>query len=214
MPASADLSGERGPRPERAVARAWSVLRDEGPRIFGLKLASALGYRKLLLLGRPLSEPVPPVAPRVPVRVELLPAAATDEYLAFRPDARRDRILRRWEAGNLCFVARHEGRIVACGWGTAAAAWTDYLHCAIELAPGDAYLYDGYTRPEWRGRGIFQALCAEELRALQRAGHRRAIRATAVHNTVAMHVHARSGFRLIGSIVRYRLGPWQWIVRR
>jgi len=214
MPASDDLTGERTARPAGALARAWAALRDEGPRIFGLKLASELGYRKLLLLGRPLSEAIPAVGSRVPVRFELLPAAAVEDYLAFRPDARRDRILPRWAAGNLCFVARHEGRIVACGWGTAAAAWTDYLQCAIELAPGDAYLYDGYTLPEWRGRGIFQALCAEELRALQRAGHRRAIRATAVHNAVALHVHTRGGFRPIGSVVRYRLGPRQWIVRR
>lgn len=214
MPASDDLNGVRAPQPEAAVARAWAALRDEGPRIFGLKLASELGYRKLLLLGRPLAEAIPAVAAQVPLRFELLPAAAADEYLEFRPEARRDRILSRWEAGNLCFVARHEGRIVACGWGTAAAARTDYLQCAIELAPGDAYLYDGYTRPEWRSRGIFQALGAEELRALQRAGHRRAIRATAVQNAVALHAHTRVGFRPIGSIVRYRLGPWQWIVRR
>jgi GNAT superfamily N-acetyltransferase len=213
MPASNDLNAARTPRPEPAMARAWAALRDEGPRIFGLKLASELGYRKVLVLGRSLSEAIPAIESRLPLRVELLPAAAVDDYLAFRPNARRDRILSRWDAGDLCFVARYEGRIVACGWG-ATAAWTDYLQCAIELAPGDAYLFDGYTLPDWRGRGVFQTLGAEQLRALQRAGHRRAIRATAVQNTVALHTHSRGGFRPIGSLVRYRLGPWQWIIRR
>lgn len=214
MPASDELIVSPASLRETAVARAWAALRDEGPRVFWLKLASALGYRSLRIVARPLSPPIPEAAPRVPVRIELLPPRAVDEYLAFRPEAVRARVLRRWDAGDLCFVARQDGRIVACGWATTAEAWTDYLRCAIELAPGDVYLFDGYTHPDRRGRGIFQALCAQQVRHLRAAGHRRAIRATAPHNTVAMHVHAGSGFRPIGTVSRFRFGPWQWIVRR
>jgi GNAT superfamily N-acetyltransferase len=200
--------------PPGKLARAWAVLRDDGPRIFWLKLAGDLGYRRLLLLQRSLAQEIPEPAARVPVIVEILPPEAADELFACRPETARARVLQRWRAGHLCFVARHEGAVVSSCWTATANAYSEYLEYAIDLAPGDAYLFDAFTLPRYRGNGVAHAVCMRQLRYLQQTGHRRAIRMTAPENTVALRVHAKAGFRPLGSIVRVGFGRWRTIVRR
>ena len=82
------------------------------------------------------------------------------------------------------------------------------------MAPGDAYLFDAFTLPAYRGRGIALTLCTRQLHYLAQAGYRRAIRATLPENRAAVAMHTRAGFRPIGMVVRFRIGPWQKIVRR
>jgi len=196
------------------MTRAWAALREGGPRIFWLKLASELGYRRLLVLERSLEQPVAADVPTVPVRIEVLSSGGVDDYLTLRPEARREQVQQRWDVGHLCFAARHEGRLVACCWAALAGAWSDYLRCAVELAPGEAYLFDAYTLPAWRGRGIAHAVCMQQLSYLRQAGRRRVIRMTAAENTVALQVHAKAGFRPAGAIVSLGIGPRRRIFRR
>jgi hypothetical protein len=128
------------------VARAIKVLRDEGPGIFWIKLVAGLGfYRRLVLQERLLDHAVPDFAPVLPVRIELLKESEVDDYLALRPDATRALVVDRLRAGQLCFVARHEGRVVSSCWATARRAWTEFLACEIDLTAGDVYLFDAFT---------------------------------------------------------------------
>ena len=199
----------RGP-----VARAFAVLRDEGPRSFWFKLASELGYRRLLVLERPLTQPIPEVAPRIAVRLEVLAEAQADDYIAFRPQAARARVLARLHGGHRCYVARHADLVVSSCWSATGNASSEYLQCAIDLTVGDAYLFDAFTLPAYRGQRIGLALCMRQLRDLQQAGYRRAIRATVPENVVALRAHARGGFRPVGMIRRFKIGPWQKTFRR
>ena len=195
-------------------ARAATVLRDEGPRIFLLKLASECGYRRLVLLHRAIADPIPDARVDPGVEFALLGADGVDAYCAFRPDAQRERIEARWRAGRQCFVAREGGRIVASCWIAERDAATDYLQCAIDLEPGAAYLFDAFTHPAARGRGIARALCMHQLRHLQRAGFRLAVRATAAQNRTALRLHLSCGFRPVGGITRLRIGPWTRLRRQ
>lgn len=197
------------------VARAIKVLRDEGPRIFWIKLVAGLGfYRRLVLQERLLDHAVPDFAPVLPVRIELLKESEVDDYLALRPDATRALVVDRLRAGQLCFVARHEGRVVSSCWATARRAWTEFLACEIDLTAGDVYLFDAFTEPRHRGQGVAPALCLQQLRHLQQSDYRRAIRATAVENRSALRAHAKSSFRPTGTLVRLKIGPWQRFLRR
>jgi GNAT superfamily N-acetyltransferase len=198
-----------------AVARAIEVLRDEGLGIFWIKLVAGLGfYRRLVLQERPLDHAVPDSTPVLPMRIELLKESEVDDYLALRPDATRARVVARLQAGHLCFVARHEGRVISTCWATARRAWIEFLACEIDLTAGDAYLFDAFTAPRHRGQGVAPAVCLHQLRYLQQAGYRRAIRATTVENRLALRVHAKSGFRPTGTLGRLKIGPWQRFFRR
>lgn len=198
-----------------AVARAIMVLRNEGLGIFWIKLVAGLGlYRRLVMLERLLDHAVSDFAPLLPVRIELLKEGDVDDYLALRPDATRARVVDRLRAGHLCFVARHEGRVVSTCWATTRRAWSAFLACEIDLTVADAYLFDAFTDPHHRGQGVAPALCQHQLRYLQQAGCRRAIRATALGNRPAMRAHAKSGFRPTGTLGRLKIGPWQRFFRR
>ncbi len=54
-----------------------------------------------------------------------------------------------------CFLVEVSGRIAHSSWVTTSAAWTRELDGYLRPPPGDAYVYESYTRPDVRGRGIY-----------------------------------------------------------
>ena len=98
------------------IRRALLTLRDEGLRSFWFKLLGECGYRRLLLLERPLDQPIADYTPDLPVDVTMLAQDEVDDYLVFRPGTTRREIVGRLRSGGMCFVARHQGRIaIAAG---------------------------------------------------------------------------------------------------
>ena len=93
------------------VARAGDVLRREGFRALWFKILGETVYRRLVLVERPLALPVPDVAARVPVDVAFLQPTELAEYRAFRPETSEAELESRLRAGQICFVARHRGRM-------------------------------------------------------------------------------------------------------
>jgi GNAT superfamily N-acetyltransferase len=184
-----------------AARRAFTVLHDEGFASFCFKGLSELGYRRLLLLERYPTPTEPQVARRLSLCIEMLEISDVDRYVAFRPETTRARILHRLRSAQACFVARHEGRIIAACWSATRPAWSEFLRREIGVAEGDVYLFDAFTLAACRGRGISPALCVQQLRHFRQLGLQRAIRATLPENAPALHAHAKTGFR------RYALRP-------
>lgn len=64
-----------------------------------------------------------------------------------------------------CYLVLEGARILHASWTTTRSAWTSELHSYICPPPGDAYVYESYTRPETRGRGIYpfalRNMCAD-----------------------------------------------------
>ncbi len=197
-----------------AVRRAIVVLRSEGFKSFWFKLLGELGYRRLLLLERTLAQPISDFTPALPLRIDTLKEKEVEDYLAFRPETGRGRVVEALRSGQMCFVARHKSRIVSAGWIASRRAWIGYLGCELELAAGDAYLSDAFTLEAYRGQGIAPALCLQQLRYLRQAGYGRAIRGTVPENKSAMHAHAKSGFRPVAVLGTLRIGPWRRCFRR
>lgn len=192
-----------------AIQRARVTLQQEGLRSFWFKLLSELGYRRLLLFERPLDEPVPDFAPSLTVELARLAESDLDEYLGFRPDTEPRDVIERLRCDEMCFVARHKGQIVSGGWIAVRQRWIDYLGCAIDMAPGDAYSYDKFTLPDYRGNGIFNAVRAHHLRHLRAAGYRRAVVTVVPENKSSVRDIYKGGYRLCGMIGRIKIGPWQ-----
>ena len=128
---------------------------------------------------------------------------------ALRPDSFRSTIVELLEAGSLCFVARHDGRAVGTCWVAPDHPYDAFLDLELLLSAGDAYLFDAYTLPTFRGQRVAPAICAHQLRYCRDAGFRRAMRATFPENVSALRAHAKSGFRQVGVVGRVKLGPWR-----
>jgi GNAT superfamily N-acetyltransferase len=194
--------------------RAWQVLRDEGVRSFWFKLLHLLGYHRLLLLSRPLTEPVRPARAALPLAMDWLAPADKAEYMAFRSLRDASSLDERCERRHRCLLAHVDGRLVGAMWAATERAWIQSLRYELPLAPGDVYLFDAYTDPAFRGRGIAPVLSLELLRRCYKEGCRRALRVTLPENAAALRAHAKAGFQCCGVIRRVKLGPWWFVWQR
>jgi GNAT superfamily N-acetyltransferase len=80
----------------------------------------------------------------------------------------------RFRQGQICFAARNtEGRIVHTRWGAPNAVTIAELNLDIQPTSGEIYVYDSYTRPEFRGLGIASQLQNFIVEALPAMGYSR-----------------------------------------
>ena len=64
-----------------------------------------------------------------------------------------------------CYLVETAGRIAHASWVTTSGAWTAELGSLVTPPPGSAYVYESFTDPALRGRGIYpfalSCICAE-----------------------------------------------------
>lgn len=64
-----------------------------------------------------------------------------------------------------CYLVLQTEHIVHASWVTTAAAWTGEIRRLVGPPPGGAYVYESFTDPARRGRGIYpyalNCICAE-----------------------------------------------------
>ncbi len=125
---------------------------------------------------------------------EVLPGAASQEVFANR--------LRK---GHVCFLARAGGEVVHYTWlGFGQWSFPD-IGVQIPLSETEAYLYDGYTAPAWRGRRIYPATAAVLLRHAAAGGIGRVFARVARRNPAGIAGLERVGFRGIMGVTSVRL---------
>jgi len=192
-----------------ALAQAVARFHAEGVRGVWFRALSKLGYRRLILVARPLEEPIPDVEPRIPLAIDLLQRSEVAEYLEFRPDTAAAEVEARLEGGQLCFVARHEGRIVSARWAAVGRAWIDYLSCQMPMAADEVCPYDQFTRVRYRGQDAAPATTVAMLRHLREAGYRRTVGTILPGNEASVRASAKTGYRPIGRIGYVAVGSWR-----
>ena len=64
-----------------------------------------------------------------------------------------------------CYLVETGGRIAHASWVTTSGAWTAELGCLVTPPAGSAYVYESFTDPALRGRGIYpfalSCICAQ-----------------------------------------------------
>ena len=56
---------------------------------------------------------------------------------------------------SICYLVRDGERILHSSWVSLHAAWTRELRGYVVPPPGDAYVYESFTRSDARGRGVY-----------------------------------------------------------
>ena len=59
------------------------------------------------------------------------------------------------ETTDCFFVEDGDGELLHASWVTTGAAWTREIRAYVLPPPGDAYVYESFTTPEARGRGVY-----------------------------------------------------------
>lgn len=73
-------------------------------------------------------------------------AIGTDSAATFR---------RRLTDTTRCFIVESAGDLLHASWVTTGAAWTREIRAYVVPPRGDAYVYESFTAPESRGRGVY-----------------------------------------------------------
>lgn len=170
-------------------------------------------YRRMIVMERPFDPPIPPAEPRIPVEFAPLEPDQVDEYLDFFPGADRDETIGRLERRHVCYVARHEGRIVTSCWIATERAWVEYLGAWIRLASSVGYLYELYTPPEYRAQNLGRAMFPVVFRYFRGFPVPCVLAAFNPENRIQL-VFSRLGFRPVATVGVVRIGPWRRLVRQ
>ena len=129
----------RGPR--EALDLLWERARDE--------ISSS---SRLIVFARPTAE-----IAAAEQDLELRRARPDDAALyarAIGTDAPRT-FRRRLSNDTWCYLVVETSSILHATWCTTTGAWTRELRCYLKPPPGDAYVYESFTRGDARGRGVY-----------------------------------------------------------
>jgi GNAT superfamily N-acetyltransferase len=178
-------------------------------------LARARIYRRLILVERSLSQPIPDASAHVPVCVRVLAAGEVDAYMLFRPDQGLAEVRRRLVEGQQCFAVWHDGRIIHATWAVTGRARIEYLSTELALAPDEVYAYDVFTSSAYRGLGASPARMLEMMRYFRDRGYRCQLGAILPENRSSLQLGEKVGsIRRIGLIGYVGLGPWRHVFCR
>jgi GNAT superfamily N-acetyltransferase len=202
------------PTESRLAARAFDVLRKQGPRVFWTETLARLIYRRYHLVELRLVGPLPSAKASEPLEIEEIPPSRSDEHRPFWPELHPAYFERCFAAGYRCFIARVEGRPLAVSWSAHDRIWSDFLECQIPLADDEAYGFGTYVLPEARGNGIAPALMSYRARILADAGNRRLFHLVEPTNRANTRVIEKLGDQLVAVIGHYRLGGRRWLFCR
>ena len=199
--------GARRWTPGTALRRAVAVARAEGLRGLWPRILGESVYRRLVLLERRLDDEPPVETAAMELTFGFVDDV--DELASVRAWPGAPEIRRRFGRGERCFGARHEGQLVALRWIATGSVHVPYLGRTLDLDDGDVFVYEAYTAPELRRRGIARATEGRLAALLRDEGYRRILRTVLPENASGVGMHSAVGNRPIGTIGYLKLGPWR-----
>ena len=147
---------------------------------------------------------------RLPVEGAALRRAGAEDAERYERDIGTDAaetFARRLSETTRCYVVEAEGRLLHASWVATRAAWTRELRAYFRPPPGDAYVFESFTRSDARGRGIYPFALRELCHELSTEGFTRVWVAVEVDNPSSLRAVTKAGFEEAWRITyRRRLG--------
>jgi RimJ/RimL family protein N-acetyltransferase len=112
---------------------------------------------------------------------------------------------RRLREGQVCAIVRHGEEVIAYCSLTDRREWVAEIGRLVVPGPGEVYLYDAYTAPAWRRRGLFQAMLKSLLEYARVQGRRRALIFVLTGNRASRRAIEQAGFELFQTVSRVKV---------
>lgn len=112
-----------------------------------------------------------------------------------------------------CWLVLHEDRIAHATWTTTAGAWTREIGRFFRPPPGEGYIYESFTSPAVRGRGIYPLALRHIVARLGAEGITRLWVGVEADNEPSIRAITKAGFEVAFEISyrrrfgRLTLGP-------
>jgi GNAT superfamily N-acetyltransferase len=116
----------------------------------------------------------------------------------------------RLAAGRRCYVARVRGALAAYGWVSFGEEVIGEMRLRIRLLPGEAYVWDCFTAPAYRRRGLYSALLQHITAELRAEGLCRVWIGADLDNIPSQKGMALAGFSPVANL--YVAGTQGWRV--
>jgi hypothetical protein len=142
----------------RKVTMAQEILRDHGTKKFLFEIVPWMFHRKYDFYSQPIEFDESLFSCQVSLRVDLVKGEDIFHILKIRPGFYDQRTIRdRLNEGHKCFMGWSDGRPVLIRWAFVRSVYLPYLHRTLFLSPGDVYIDEGFTIPEYRNKGVYSA---------------------------------------------------------
>lgn len=126
-------------------------------------------------------------------------------------DLEPELVARAADGRNSCFAALDGNRLAAYGWY--ACQWIEPEHCygfGLKMPPHVAYMYKGFTHPDYRGQRLHGAVMGLALREFATRGVNALISTVEWTNDASMKSCARLGYRRLGVLAQARIAACPW----
>jgi hypothetical protein len=152
-----------------------------------------------------LDEPVTVVTPLVPATFRRVGPDFLSALTSAVSGNASEELLKRFETGRRCYTAWVEDRVVAYGWVSLNEEYIGELNLRIRLSPGEVYIWDCATRPEFRRNHLYSGLLSHIIGELCKEGFCRAWIGADIDNTPSQQGIARAGFHHVADLVVARV---------
>ncbi len=168
-----------------------------------------LPYRRMqfVLLAKPLDEPLPEAVARIPIELRSFEATDVKRVKEINRPSEGKLCAQRLERGQKGVTAVHCGQMIAYAWGCTKLD-PDLERVSLQLEEGDVYLTDGYTHPDFRGKGIQVPLLVAFFNTFKSLGFKRAVCYIELKNTPSRAVWKKLNATEIGQIDFTRIGTF------
>jgi GNAT superfamily N-acetyltransferase len=101
----------------------------------------------------------------------------------------------RFQQGKRCFIGLVEGALACWGWISHGDEWIGEMKVNFRMEPGESYIWDCVTLPEYRRQGLFSALINYMARDLQKEGVVRVWIGSNLENRPSIKGFDKAGYR-------------------
>jgi len=152
-----------------------------------------------------LDEARPSIAPQVPAAFFRLDLQAASELAEVMGSDSLPEILKRFKRGSRCYAARVDGKLAAYGWVSFQEEAIGELSLRVRLFPGEAYIWNCVTLPEFRQHYLYTALLVFVVDELSAEHFSRVWIGADLENIPSQRGIARAGFIHIADLIVARV---------
>jgi len=165
-------------------------------------------FHRGFVVRKSLEEPIHVPAPKVAVTIRQATLDDLPLLETIVPPLRVKRLAKKMEAGEICFVAIQEQRVVA--YVLAGFANTPSTEDAqLKIGPKEAYLWAGFALPQYRRQGVVRAVNLSLCRLLRENGYESVVLLVDRHNRASLgHCH-KMGYRMTDRVTYLRVLRWR-----
>lgn len=161
-----------------------------------------------------LDETTPIVTPRVAGEFRRLNSDSAPALVSTMGRDASAEILKRFERGCHCYAAFIDDIIAAYSWVSFEDEHIGELNLRVKLLPGEVYVWDCATAPQYRGQGLYSALLAYIIKELRAQSLCRAWIGADLANVASQKGMERAGFHHVADLVIERVVALRqvWVV--